>query len=243
MNPFEQILAKANARLAKLEEKKAAVLEGRPARTGGIKGAAKLIEKTQRDAVKAREEFVQECLTKRDLILQHRVGRKWNRIQEVMEITKRAILEAREVLARDIDRAGISLQVQLVAHNLKSATAETDALNMERSLCRFNNFNDDVRVLILSLLESPRDLTEDDMKRIWQDNFSKSDIANLTRGTTIGQSIDFHAKNFLAVINDEAKNLADIQAAEAKFREGIKAVFGMYALGKIDVDAIIKFNI
>lgn len=239
MSNLEKILAKANERLAKLAEKATAIRENK--RVPGVKSALKTLQQNERDAIRAREDFVKSCLTQRDNILQYRVGRKWARIQEVSEITKRAILEAKETLSHEIDRRGISIQVELVVHNLKKATAEIDLANVQRSLDRLNNFNDDVRYLILGLLESPRDITVDDMKRIWVDNFKKSDIQNLTRGTTVSQSIDFHAKNFLAVIKD-AKNLNEIIEASNKFRANIISLFKMYHLDKIDVEPIIKFN-
>lgn len=237
---LDKILAKANERLLKLEEKKQAIAQNK--RVPSVKSALKALADSERNERKTREDFVKDCLTKRDLILQHRVGRKWNRIRDVSEITKRAILEARETLAQEIDRRGISIQVELVAHNLKRATAQIDLANVQRSLDRLDNFNDDVRHLILGLLESPRELTVDDMRQVWKDNFAKSDIQNLCRGTTVSQSIDFHAKNFVLVIN-EAKDVAEITAASEKFRENIKTLFKMYFLDKVDVDSIIKFNI
>lgn len=234
MSNLDKILAKANARLAKLAEKEIAIREGKtlPRRTS-LGTTLKSLRATERKEIKTREDFVKDCLQRRDIILDTTIP--WTRIQAMLPIAKRALSEMREYLAPEVDKVGETLRAKYSVHQLKIMAGDSDLSNIYAALNNLDDFNDALRSLIISLLQSPREITPEEVKVLWDNNLGDKDVAVLTRGTTLFFSIDHFAEKFYRNI-DSANNAEDVSSAWRNFRDSITTLFNTYKV-EFDVDA------
>ena len=188
---MELDLTKEMARLAKLEAKKAYLLDPskKPMVAGGIKTAITEAERIQRKQENVRKNFVKDVLAAKDEVLKDEVE-DYTRIMDLIPITEKGIVEAEEVLATyDIEMAKLEAAIYLLKK--KKEAAENDVDLLRDALESLAEFNEAVKEYALTCIEASEEFDEDEIIDLWERMMPERYIDALNRGTTSFGSLDY----------------------------------------------------
>lgn len=184
-------LEKELARLAKIDEKREAILDPskKKMRTGGVKTLLSEAEKIQRQQERARKDFVKWVMSEKNRVLSEEVE-DYTRIIDILPISHKGIQEAEEVLSTyDEEKAKLEAQLFLLEQKKKAAENDIDLLN--DAVAALDEFNEAVKAYALSCIEQEEEFSENEIIELWENMMPQRYIDALNRGTTSFGSLDY----------------------------------------------------
>lgn len=217
-------IAKILERKKKLEQQRANILSGKSANYG-IKTKISDAQRLARQAEKARRDFIAETMSRRSEILQGVVD--FSRVQDKAGVCDRALSQAQDYCKGGGNIRIAILEFSLHVEKIKEKMAEKDVENIYDAREQLKDFENCLAEYLMKCLECTLPVIDDEVKLLWENCVTEKSQEVLLRGTTVFDSIDFHANKIFPLIKS-----GEMSAKEGKatLKIALTELFKKYGL-------------